>query len=150
MAQMPEVQARMDEVDRLAYIKEQKKRLGLDDGLLMKSSKKTLFDSQRMKSMPALEFNQFFRGTHEKKTMRPHQMAWSGCDMRNPDFIEQQRKYEEEREEHTMKELERITANLEKLVDHVKVQGKQKKAKAKELDKVEDQFISYAEDEQFS
>ena len=44
LANRPQVQARMDEQDRLKYIRECKDRLGLNDTVLMKSSKRTILD----------------------------------------------------------------------------------------------------------
>ena len=49
----------MDSEDRLAYIKECKERLGLNENVLLKSSKRAIIDSQLRRDMPYLEFSGF-------------------------------------------------------------------------------------------
>ena len=72
----PEPSARMDREDRLAYIKEQKAKLGLSNKFLLKSSKRVVSDAQLKKDMPSLEFNKL----HNFDTyhlFQPHEMTWS-------------------------------------------------------------------------
>ena len=57
LAQRPEIAPRMDREDRLAYIKQQKEKLGLNDNVMLKSSKRAIVDGQLRKDMPSLEFN---------------------------------------------------------------------------------------------
>ena len=61
----------MDREDRLAYIRECKQKLGLNDRELLKSSRRAIVDTQLMKDMPVLEFN----GVYEHNiahTILPH------------------------------------------------------------------------------
>ena len=55
----------MDSEDRLAYIRETKKKLGLNlDNVLKKSSRRVVIDGKMQKDMPYLEFNQLFPKIH--------------------------------------------------------------------------------------
>ena len=68
----------MDSEDRLAYIREQKQKLGLNDSLLLKSSRRSIIGSQLHKEMPSLEFNGVFPRLHLDHTLlQPHEMFWS-------------------------------------------------------------------------
>ena len=68
---------RLDKEDRLAYIRSCKAKLGLNDDVLLKSSKRTIIDSALRHDMPALEFSGFFRKIHGTHLVEPHEMHWS-------------------------------------------------------------------------
>ena len=80
----------MDEEDRLAYIRECKAKLGLDDNVLLKSAKRTLIDQQRHQEMPSLDFNGYQPSVHGNAGFQPSEMAWSLADFRkdaHQDFL---------------------------------------------------------------
>ena len=76
LAARPKAQARMDEEDRLKYIKECKARLGLNDNVLLASSRRAVIDSELKKEMPSLEFNGLYPG-RMSCVIEAHEMKWS-------------------------------------------------------------------------
>ena len=76
LAKRPPIEARMDEEDRLTYIKEQKAKLGLDKSFLLKSSKRVVADAQLRKDMPSLEFNGVY-AWDKQYVFQPGEMTWS-------------------------------------------------------------------------
>ena len=68
----------MDEQDRLSYIRDCKSRLGLNDSVLLKSSKRTTIDQQFHKDMPYIEFNGYYiKDDMGKTVIKQHEMQWS-------------------------------------------------------------------------
>ena len=62
----------------------------MNDTFLLKSSKRTLHDSQIHKDMPSLEFNGFHRNIHGYSVFKPSEMKWSTYEFNkqeNIDFI---------------------------------------------------------------
>ena len=79
----------MDQEDRAAYIKEQKAKLGLNNNVLLKSSKRAIINSQLQKDMGHLEFNGLYRALHiDHNLFLPHEMAWSGIEYIKEDHQE--------------------------------------------------------------
>ena len=62
-------QARLDEDERLRYIKHQKEKLGIENRELLKTSGRAIVDGQLMKNMPVLEFNSVFRDITERDSV---------------------------------------------------------------------------------
>ena len=84
-----EAKPRMDSEDRLAYIREQKQKLGLNDSILLKSSRRAIIDSRLHKEMPSLEFNGVFPRLHLDHTLlQPHEMFWSLSEFNKPSNID--------------------------------------------------------------
>ena len=103
-------QPRMDQEDRLAYIREQKARLGMDQ-FLLKSSKRAVVDAQLKSSMPALEFDGFYRHVHGQHVFQPHEMHWSTFEFNKEANIAEMERLQEKRcEEH-------IKGGIQKAVD---------------------------------
>ena len=87
----------MDHEDRLAYIKKVKKNLGLDGGILLKSSKRVVMDGQLRKDMPCLEFSGMFRNLHQHHIFEPFEMKWSTHEFNKESNIEWMEKEQDER-----------------------------------------------------
>ena len=78
---------RMDLVERAKYIKECKQKLGLDDNVLLKSSRRAVLDGFLTKDMPSLEFNGVYKW-HKKAIFQPHEMTWSLKDFNNEETLD--------------------------------------------------------------
>ena len=92
----PKPAARMDHEDRLAYIREQKAKLGLNNSFLLKSSKRVVADSQLRKDMPSLEFNRL-NPIDTVTLFQPHEMTWSTHEFNKQNNLDWLEEKQEER-----------------------------------------------------
>ena len=79
---------RMDAEDRLAYIRECKKRIGLEDDVFLKSSRRTLINGVVHKEMPYLEFSGYQRPLNRQPVIAAHELPWSYDKLKEDGFEE--------------------------------------------------------------
>ena len=82
------VKNRMDAEDRLAYIREGKKNLGLGDNVFLKSSRRTLINGVVHKEMPYLEFSGVQRPLNRQPVIAAHELPWSYEKLKEEGFEE--------------------------------------------------------------